>query len=119
MTEVLDLVIGLISMLAVSGPIIIYKFKQAEYYLSVIQSFLDLIQVTGAAGKDGVYTDDEALRIGRACIVLMQVTHLDKTIATEIPNVTQGDINNAVAAVTIGSKIAESKIVNQVQLEKP
>jgi hypothetical protein len=95
------------------------KFKQAENYLSIIQSFLDLFQVTGAAGKDGVYTDDEVMRIGRAFIVVAQTTHLDKTIATEIPGVSQSDINNAVTVATIGAKIASEQIVNQVQLEKP
>jgi len=104
MTEVLQLIEAGIAVLLAVSPIIVVKYKDAAYALSIVQSFLDLLRNYGEAIADGNLTDKEYMEIGKSFVSLAAVTHFDTTIKAEIAGLDQSTVDTAVNVVNVLTK---------------
>ena len=101
MTDVLTLLAGIIAIVAAVAPVIVAKFKDAKvsYILSIVQNFLDLLQVAGITLAEitaGTVTDAQKLKLADAFIAFLVAIHFDKTIDAEINLI---PVNSAVNVV--------------------
>ena len=104
MTDILQLIEAGIAVLLAVSPIIVVKYKDAAYALSVVQSFLDLLRNYGKAIADGNLTDSEYMEIGKSFVNLAAITHFDTTIKAEITGLDQTTVDKAVNVVNVITK---------------
>ncbi len=107
MTDVLSLIEGAIAILLAISPIIVAKYKEAIYAISIVQSFLDLLRVYAKAIADGTVTDDEYKDIGKEFVTVAKVTSFDKTITAEIPGLEQATVDAAVNVVNAAGQLVQ------------
>lgn len=107
MTDVLTLVEGGIAVLLAISPIIVAKYKDAAYAISVVQSFLDIVRVYGSAILDGSITDDEKIKIADAFIAVASVTHFDKLVNATIPTIDDETVRKAVKTIESASELGK------------
>ena len=107
--DVVSLIGGVIAVLAVVAPILVSKYSQLANALSIIQSFLDLLQTYGKAIADGTITEVEYTEIGKEFVTVAKVTSLDKTIQAKIPGLEQDMIDSAVNITKIAGTLIENR----------
>jgi dissimilatory sulfite reductase (desulfoviridin) alpha/beta subunit len=113
MVDIVNIIEGIVSAFIIISPILVQKFYQYKEAISVVQNFLDLLQVTGITLKQvtaGTVTDEQKLKLANAMITFSTAIHLDKTVNAEIKGISQSDIDQAVATVKVVEPLVESKI---------
>lgn len=113
MVDVVNIIEGVFAAFVVAAPLLVQKFYQYKGAISVVQNFLDMLQVAGITLKEvksGKVTDEQKLKLADSVISFSVAIHLDDTVSAEIKGVSQSDIDQAIAVEKVVVPLVESKI---------